>query len=240
MDRITNSLIKITEKIYIIGSIHIAQESADYVKKMITKIKPKCVMVELDEERYFRLTQEKDSKHQKEESESQIQENLAYSSYNEKFFSSLQFFQEKLGHVMGINPGEEMLTALRTVQELNIPYLLIDRPMSKTLQRFQQYQKHIKKEQIELVKELESEDFQPTKENLTEIMNEFEDPDIIKDLIRSFKKSFPELAKILLQERDEYMVNQIYQYTQKNPENKILIIVGAAHIMSITRMIKKK
>ena len=240
MDRITNSLIKITEKLFIIGSIHIAQESADFVKKIIEEIKPECVMVELDEERYIQLTQENTSKHQKGESKSQIQENLAYSSYNEQFFSLLQFFQEKLGHIMGITPGEEILTALRTVRELNIPFVLIDRPISETFQRFQKSQDNIIKEQKELMKELKSDDFQPTQENLTEIMNEFEDPDMTKDLIRSFKKNFPGLAKILLQERDEYMVEQIYQYTIKNPEKKVLIIVGAAHIMSITRKIKTK
>ena len=57
----------------------------------------------------------------------------------------------------------------------------------------------------------------------------------LKDIIE-FKETYPNLNKILIDERNEYMVNQILDYIQNNPSHHILIIVGAGHLEELIRL----
>ena len=68
------------------------------------------------------------------------------------------------------------------------------------------------------------------------MLEEFKKPGFIKKLIKEFKETYPNLNNILIDERNEYMVNQILEYMEKNPSHRVLIIVGAGHLEELIRL----
>ena len=118
------------KEIILVGTAHVSKESVEEVRKAITEEKPDRVCVELDYGRYNSLTQGsswKDlniGKVLKDGKGFLLLANLVLSS-----------FQKRLGSDIGVKPGEDMLAAVRTAQEMSIPYALCDRDIQITLRR---------------------------------------------------------------------------------------------------------
>ena len=55
-------------------------------------------------------------------------------------------------------------------------------------------------------------------------------------LLVEFKETYPNLYKILIDERNDYMVKQILEYLKNNPSHRVLIIVGAGHLEELMRL----
>ncbi len=114
----------------IIGTAHVSQESADLVSEVISKEKPDCVCLELDEQRYKAI------------SEKTKWENLNVKSViKEKQLSTLIInlilagYQKKIGDQLGVAPGQEFVQAAEVAKSLNIPLELCDRNVRITIRR---------------------------------------------------------------------------------------------------------
>ena len=54
------------------------------------------------------------------------------------------------------------------------------------------------------------------------------------------KKKYPNVYSILVEERNKKIANNIVRLMQKNPEAKILIVIGAGHEEGMLEEIKKR
>ncbi len=65
---------------------------------------------------------------------------------------------------------------------------------------------------------------------------------VISRMIKEVKKRYPNLYRVLIEERNEVMARNLSNVVQRHPESKVLAIVGAGHeeeIISILRKIIK-
>ncbi|MHA1584125.1 MAG: TraB domain-containing protein [Promethearchaeota archaeon] len=288
-ESIVNQVQSICDRIFLIGSIHVAQNSAELVEKAINKIKPACVMLELDEKRYETLhnlqmqdekplenIEDKNLENPNIKENAGFQEQLAFQDSNvvnddylfdafesqsnpteiqstprsdshinshanidaamddpEHLFNELKKVQEKIGDLVGMTPGVEMLKAMEIVEKLKIPVRLIDRPIDETMDRLATLQEEGAGEHIRMFDMLEKNSDQLTAKEIQDLMLEFQKPGVIEEILSEFEKEFPKMAKILLEERNEYMVNEILDYEKNHPNNRILIIIGAGHLKNI-------
>jgi pheromone shutdown protein TraB len=189
--------------IKIVGSSHISQESIERINEAYDSFEPDIVCLELDMGRLNALL-----------TDSQAQpENIVH--------MLLGKFQRYLGGKTGVMPGEEMLHAYREAQSRGLEVFLVDRDIRETLGRL----KYVRRK--EKVKALAMVPFSlfSSKINIAEIPDE----KMIEEVKERFSESFPELYRVLLEERDFYMSEAVRKVRMANPGKDILVVVGAAH-----------
>ena len=226
-----NTLKNLNNQIYFIGTLHIAIDSVTFVRETIETLKFDCVMIELDEDRYQDLLHPENNRQEK--------ENMINKSDVEGsnlLFETLHKIQQEIGESLGLIPGMEMISAINAVKQHKIPIKLIDQPIMVTFQRLNELKDSAKKERTEFINLLKENPIDTEDSEIYELLEEFKKPGFIKKLIKEFKETYPNLNKILIDERNEYMVNQILEYMEKNPSHRVLIIVGAGHLEELIRL----
>lgn len=202
----------------LVGTAHISQASIDLVQQVIEREQPDCVCVELDEKRYQSLSQKKQwqSKDLKEiirnKQLSTLMVNLVMSS-----------FQKKLGSQLGVKPGAELLAACTSAKNLNIPVALCDRDVRTTLRRAWKATSFFKKGL--LLATLLGSLFDKT-EISEEKLSELKEKDMLSELLSEMGESFPEVKRVLIDERDIYLSEKI----KACQGNLVVAVVGAGHI----------
>ncbi len=138
-----NKLNHINQQYFFLGTMHLAESSANTVQNAIETLKLDCVMIELDQFRYQNLLEKQDQETQEKKSPKQDHGTPQHPKNEEQdnnFMESLKEIQEGLGKILGITPGLEMIAAIDTVKAMEIPIMFIDRPINETFQRFQEIQ----------------------------------------------------------------------------------------------------
>ena len=65
------------------------------------------------------------------------------------------------------------------------------------------------------------------------------DKKIIKKLTDRLRLRYPNVYKVLIEERNKVIANNIKNLMEKNQNKKILVILGAGHIDEVLEFIKK-
>lgn len=209
--------------IILIATAHISQESVDLVKKTIVAEQPDGVCIELDDKRYRALVEKKRWQSQdlkqviRKKQLSTLMINMLMASY-----------QKKLGSQMGVAPGAELLAAATTAQENNIPIHLCDRDVRVTLRRAWKSTSFLKKGYFftALLASL----FDRT-EVSEEKLSELKQKDVLEDLMEEMGDSFPDVKRVLIDERDIFLAEKI----RNTQGDKIVAVVGAGHVPGIMR-----
>ena len=244
--KLLNILYDIKNHIFFLGTMHFGKESAKIVIDSISSLNLDCVMIELDEIRYQNLLNESETIENNlntEKEEKKVinsDQNHTPGSNNEEFFDFLIEIQQKLGKMLGLIPGIEMLAAINAVKQQEIKIKLIDQSILNTFQRMEELQKEIRIEQSDIIENFKKEQLFENKSEIQELFTELKKPGFIDDLIQEFKKNYPNLTNVLISERNEYMANKIFDYIKKNPNHRILIIVGAGHLKELIQITKTK
>lgn len=210
----------------IVGTAHISRQSADLVKEVIEKENPNVVCVELDEKRLKALSEKNRwenldlRKIIKEKQLSTLIVNLVLSSY-----------QKKLGEKLGVSPGTELLEAVQTANEKNIPIELCDREVRITLRRAWHSMNLWQKSKF-LAGGLGGlfEKQELTEEKLAELRNK----DVLSEMMDELGKAMPVLKKIIIDERDQYIAQKMKDSNGK----KIVSVVGAGHVKGIKKFLE--
>jgi len=214
-------------KFIIVGTAHISRESADLVREVIEKENPDVVCVELDEKRLIAL------------SEKNRWENLDLKSIiRQKQLSTLiinlvlSSYQKKLGEKLGVSPGTELLEAVQTAKEKNIPIELCDREVRITLRRAWHSMGLWQK--MKLIAGGFGGIFE--KQELTEEkLAELRSKDVLSEMMEELGKAMPVLKKVIIDERDTYLAAKM----KKSKGNKIVSVVGAGHAQGIIKALNK-
>jgi len=213
--------------IHLIGTAHVSKESIDEVTAAIREEKPGMVCVELDEGRYASITKQDNwerlnvTKVLKEGKGFLLIANIALVS-----------FQRRLGNELGVKPGEEMIAALNTAKEMEIPYSLCDREVQITLRRAWACCGLWSK--CKLLATLLSSAFVTEKLSAEEIEN-LKNSNELDGMMAELSNYLPAVKETLIDERDRYLAAKIWAAAGQtnNATNSTLAVVGAGHLRGI-------
>ncbi|WP_102028423.1 TraB/GumN family protein [Salirhabdus sp. Marseille-P4669] len=212
----------------LIGTAHVSKQSAEQVKEIIEAEKPDSVCIELDEQRYQSITegskwQEKDIfKVIKEKKATLLLINLAISS-----------FQKRMANQFGINAGQEMIQGIESAKDVGANLVLADRNIQITFARIWSNVGFWGK--MKLLTQIIYSIF--SREEISEQeLEKLKTQDMLDSMLDDFTENFPKLKTPLIDERDQYLSQKI----KEAEGDKIVAVLGAAHVPGITKEIKKE
>ncbi|OKL35441.1 TraB/GumN family protein [Domibacillus mangrovi] len=212
----------------LIGTAHVSRQSAEQVKEVIESERPDSVCIELDDQRYQSIMDRNKWKETdifkviKEKKATLLLMNLAISS-----------FQNRLAKQFDIQPGQEMIQGIESAKETGADLVLADRNIQITFSRIWYNLGLTGKAQL-----LTSVFYSIfSKETITEEdMEKMKSKDTLNAVLTDLTESFPKLKVPLIDERDQYLAQKI----KEAPGNKVVAVLGAAHIPGITKEIHKE
>lgn len=215
------------KEIILIGTAHVSKQSADLVKEVIETERPDSVCIELDDQRYKAILEGAKWKETdifkviKEKKATLLLMNLALSS-----------FQKRLAKEFGTNAGQEMLQGIQSAQEVGANLVLADRDIQITFSRIWHNVGFWGK--CKLLMEIIVSIFDD--ESISEEeMEKLKSEDMLNGMLKDFTESFPKLKAPLIDERDQYLSQKI----KDAPGDKIVAVLGAAHVPGIQKEIYK-
>ncbi|MGM8213087.1 TraB/GumN family protein [Virgibacillus sp. W0430] len=213
------------KELILIGTAHVSRSSATQVREVIEAERPDTVCIELDEQRYKSITEGSKWKDMdifhviKNKKATLLLMNLAISS-----------FQKRIAKQFGINPGQEMIQGIDSAKEIDAQLVLADRDIQTTFSRIWGNVGLWGK--AKLLMQVVGSIF-ITDEITEEELEHMKTQDMLDTMLQDLSKSFPALKKPLVDERDQYLAEKI----KNAPGNKIVAVVGAAHVPGIKKEI---
>lgn len=214
-------------KITLIGTAHVSKESIEEVTQTIKSLNPDCVAIELDEKRADSI--------QNAEKYSQL-DIIKVLKRHEGFLLLanliLASFQRRMGLNVGVKPGDEMLAAINTANEMNIPSVMVDRPIQITLKRA--WAKNSFWGKCKLFALLISSAFSKEEVDPSEIEN-LKNSSEMDSMMEELAKEMPVIKKVLIDERDEYLASKIWDAQGEN----VVAVLGAGHLPGVEKHLQK-
>ena len=223
-----NEIVFDEKKILLVGTAHISQSSVDEVNKVIEQEQPDTVCVELCESRHQAMVDKDQWKNT--DIFKVVREGKSFLLLSNLIMTA---FQKRLGSQLGVQPGAEMLAAIQASERINAELQLVDRDVKITLQRtwrgmpfwgrmkvFSQLlaslfiREEISKEEIEKLKE----------------------SDALSEAMQMLADQSPDMKRILIDERDQFMAEKIRQV----PGKRIVAVVGAGHVKGLSLELERE
>lgn len=213
--------------IILLGTSHIAEQSIKNLKKAFKEHNPDIIGVELDRQRLHALMT-----NQKPNYSPAMIRHIGLKGYLFAIIGG--FFQRKMGRMVGIQPGADMKAAANIAQKNKKQLLLMDRDITLTLKRLSKTM--TKKEKWRFISDILFGKFkkQP-KINID--LKQIPDDKLIITLIEQLKGRYPTFYKVLVDERNHFMVRQLIATAQHNPDKTILAVVGAGHVKGMQKLL---
>lgn len=226
-DPLVNRLQHADKSITILGTAHVSKESAQLVSSVIRAAKPDTVCVELCLSRYQSLRHR--DRWQETDIVQVIKEKKAFLLLSNLLLAS---FQKRIAEKLDIQPGAEMMAAVESAEAVGATVHLVDRDIRTTLSRT--WRALGLRQKLKLffqlllsfgdVDEIEAADVERLKQE-----------DVLQAVLSDVGQSMPELKKILIDERDQYLAEKI----RSAPGRSIVAVVGAGHVPGIKRYWEK-
>ncbi|MDD2554327.1 MAG: TraB/GumN family protein, partial [Desulfotomaculaceae bacterium] len=189
--------------------------------------RPDSVCIELDEQRYQTITDGNKWRNTdifkiiKEKKSTLLLINLVLSS-----------FQKRIAKQFGINAGQEMIQGIESATTISANLVLADRNIQTTFSRIWHGVGFWGK--IRLIIEIVFSIFN-TEEITEEDLEKLKSQDMLNSILNDLTASFPKLKYHLVDERDQYLAQKI----KEAPGNKVVAVLGAAHIPGVKEEIYK-
>ena len=211
------------KEIILLGTAHVSKESAQLVKDVIEEEKPDTVCVELCESRYQAIRQKE--MWQDTDIVKVIREKKSFLLLANLLLAS---FQKRIAKKLNIKPGQEMIQAIETGENVGAKIHLADRDIRITLSRTWRTMGLWSKLKLffQLILSIGEVD-EISEEDIEKIKQE----DVLETLLADVGKSLPVVKDILIDERDRYLAYKI----RTAPGNKIVAVVGAGHVPGIKK-----
>ncbi len=217
----------------VVGTSHIAQSSVYEIKQTFLEFKPDMICVELDQGRAKALMNPDQPKPRARD----IITKVGVKGF--LFVIIGRKVQQKLGKIVGVDPGGEMKFAMELAKNNMLELHLVDKPIEKTVKKL--FKKITFKEKMRFVGQLIVVPFiskkKKRKHGMSIPLTSVPDEKMIEKMMKLLKKQFPSVYKVLVKERNEYMARKIALLLKKNSDKKILVVVGAGHKKEIERLI---
>ena len=217
--------------LYILGTSHISKQSIDEINQSFDKIKPSILAVELDKQRVHALLSNKKPK-------GPSFYDIKKIGINGFFFALIgSWASRKLGKIVGVTPGSEMKSAVVLAKKNKVNVALIDQDIRITLKKFSKSFTWKEKWNIfvDIFKGLVLRKKDPL---LNFDLSKVPHKKIVRMMISRLEERYPNMYKVLIDERNYYMARKLKKLMADFPDKNILAIVGAGHeeaIMDILR-----
>ncbi|AEC52692.1 hypothetical protein PNA2_1778 [Pyrococcus sp. NA2] len=204
----------------VIGTVHVSQDSVKKVRQVILSEDPDAIALELDYERLLALL-----------SGATLTFSQALKLGKRGILAYiLQEIEIAIGKEAGTIPGGEMIEAFNVARSLGIPIYVIDRPIQITLSRLLT---------IPLSEKIRG---------LVEILGVLLFPRVqanedYTSLRMEFQRKYPTMYKILVEERDEFMAQNLMRIVdallERKKKIKVIAVVGLGHKRGIERILSR-
>ena len=196
------------------------------VESVILKNKPEIVAIELDRVRFNSLMS-KDRK-------ISIRDitKIGFKGYLFNIIGA--WIEKQLGKIVNVKPGSEMLKAIEIGKKVDSKIALIDQDIRITLKRLSK--ELTWKEKFTFVKDLVKGlvSRKKIKIDLTKVPSK----KLIKSLIEKLKKDYPNLHKVLIEERNIILAKNLNKLLSTN--KTIVAVIGAGHTEEVLDLIKNE
>lgn len=216
------------DNITLVGTSHISPDSLREVVQTIRSVHPDFVAVELDRNRLIALTQ-------KEKRGPGIRD-ISRIGLKGWLFAKLGGWVERsLGAKVGVSPGDEMLRAVAVAHEVDAKLALIDRDIEVTLKRFNKALSWRERWNffVDMVKGLFGRS--PFKFDISTVPSQ----ELINVMIKEVSHRYPNVYRVLIEERNIYMAKSLVALMRRYPEARIVAVVGAGHVEDMRDLLKK-
>jgi len=213
--------------ITLLGTAHISHESITEVADTIKAQTPDCVAIELDEKRRESMTNPDAYRKL---------DIIAVLKHKEGFLLLanlvLSSFQRRMGQNVGVKPGDEMLAAMNTADELGIPSSMVDRPIAVTLRRA--WAKNSFWGKCKLISAMIASAFdkEEISQEQIEALKKSNEMDSMMDELSSY---LPTVKEVLIDERDSYLACHIWN----TRGNNVIAVLGAGHLPGVQTHLEK-
>ncbi|MBQ3376149.1 MAG: TraB/GumN family protein [Erysipelotrichaceae bacterium] len=215
------------KQITLIPTAHVSKNSAELVSTVIDELQPDTICIELDQSRYESLKDPEKFKNTdvvkiiKEKKVGYVLANLILGSY-----------QKKLAKHLGSQTGNEMMVAMKKAEESGKNLVLADRNIQTTFKRC--WRKLTAKDKIKLINVIVSSIFEDEEISEEELKN-LQQSHALTAALDEIGKVFPNVAEVLITERDKYLAYKI----KNAPGNNIVAVMGAAHTIGVQKHINE-
>jgi len=200
--------------IYVYGTSHVSEESFKVVDDALEKHDPKVVALELDHLRLNSLLSDED------------QESGTI------FARLIKYFQNRVGAKTGVMPGEEMEYAYDKAFEDGRDIALVDQDIRVTIQRLKGVRR---KEKVKVGISILT-GFLGFGEKFD--VSKIPDDEMISELVEEMRGEFPGLYRVLMEERNQYIVEALKEVDQKS-DGDVVAFLGAAHVTKVEEMLSE-
>ena len=213
------------KELLLLGTAHVSQASVEEVQQAILTEKPDTICIELDQSRYQSLTnpqgwQELDiTQIIKEKRVSYLLVNMILAAQ-----------QNKMAKQVDLSSGAEIKAAIDLAHQLDIPLVLADRDIKTTFMRI--FRSLNLWEKAKLFTSILVSVFDKSEVSVEEI-EKLKQADMLDLALQEITKDFPNIKKVLVDERDQFLAHQI----QNAPGTRILAVMGAAHTVGLKKII---
>jgi len=219
--------------ITIVPTSHIAEESIRKIRSAIETINPDCIAVELDAPRYHAL------KNKENASSLELIKNVGFATF--AIFWLLKYLQQKLGGMVGVVPGADMLSAVDEAEKRRIRIAFIDMDIRMTAYKFKAEIPFSEKMRM-VSYALKAVFFLSVgkyfvREGKGIDLTSVPEDDFISQAMKVFSGEFPNLYRILVTERNTVMAKNLIALASMH-EN-IIAVVGAGHHEGLKEEIEK-
>jgi len=208
--------------ITLIGTGHVFDLSQQ-ILDIFDEVRPEIICIELDKQRYDALilkqTNQQEYKNQK--------RNVPF------IYKLLSRFQDDMAKQYGVIAGSEMITSINYAQTHQLPIAFID--MNAQSMFTDMLKKMTLKEKFLLMFSGIG-GFFVSKSRVEEELKGFEQN--FDSYIEQIGKKFPTIKKVLIDERNEYMVQEL-EKADKQYE-KVIAVVGDGHVPGLSKLLTEK
>lgn len=212
----------------IIGTSHIAESSIREIKGEFSKSNPDIVAVELDRGRLEALL------HNERPSYSpRLIFQIGVTGYLFAVLGGL--LQKKLGNLVGVSPGSEMLQAALLARDNQKKLALVDQDVRITLRRLSQL--FTFREKLRMVLDVFR---SPFDKRLQIDLRGVPSKAVIRDLLKIIRTRYPGMYASLIGERNHFMAAKLAGIMHSYPDAKVLAVVGAGHEEELAVLVSQK
>lgn len=211
-------------EIKIIGTSHIAAKSAREIEHAFTAFQPDIIAIELDQQRLASL---------KERAAGAKDQRLPISMIRQVGVTGYLFLvigkalQKKMGNIVQVQPGVDMLTGVRLAEQHEKRLELVDQNVIITMNHLSK--QFTFREKMRVVGDILFAPFSKKMKKINFDLKSVPDDKTIEFLMNVLKERYPSLHHVLIIERNIVMARNLDAIVRKNPGKKILLIIGAGH-----------